>query len=775
MKITRLLAPFAIYISLFSVNVFAQANEGPAVGQWRSFFSYYQGTGLATDGGTLYCVTESGFFTYDTEDHTISSYSKATGMSDVGLTAVASDPVSGYTILAYENANIDLFKDHTFYNIPDLMIAAVIGDKKVNDIVAHDGLAYLSTNLGLITVNLKKREIRETIQFYDGTTVGHNSSATIRGNEIYVATSVGIFKTELDNPFIQNYLTWQRITPQAFSQIRASGDNLYVAGNHELFRMDPDNSLHLILAREEIRHLDPGKDGSIWMCVITPSGTVSNFGLSVDANGIVTDSFRNTADPRQICQLPDGSVWFVDNYDDPGWGGLRKVTSESSSDNYSPAGPKVNSVFDVWAKNGELWVAHGGVSQTWTYQYNYSFFSHYQNGSWVNYANQVAEASNHSPFTSDCLRIIKDDQFTGNVYASAFVGGLYELKPDGSLTNYREGFLERAFGDTATYRLAGLAIDNNGDLWMANYSATQELKVKTRDGNWYEYHVLANSQRSATDLIIDNAGQKWYVTPGGGVAVYNDNGTLANKTDDASMVLKAGEGFGNLPDNNTLCIAKDKDGAIWIGTTNGIGIVSCPELVLQHECESELRIVQYPGQANAGYLFMNQTVNSIAVDGANRKWIGTSQGVWLVSDDAMEVIHYFTAEDSPLPSNFIYRVQIDPVTGDVYMATPKGLVSYRGGATEATEEQEKSLLIYPNPVPPGYTGTIAIRGLAEQSDVRITDIRGQLVYHTTALGGQATWNGKDYTGRKVQTGVYLIFAINRDGSEKTTGKLIVNE
>jgi len=755
---------------------FSQTNEGPAVGQWRSFFSYYQGTGLATDGTTLYCATESGLSTYSIEDQTITAYSKATGMSDVGLTAIAHDPLSGYTILTYDNANIDLFRDNTFYNIPDLMIAALIGDKKVSDIVAHNGLAYLSTGLGLITVNLERREIKETIPFYDGATAGQNSSATIRGNEIYVATSVGVFKTELDNPFIQNYLTWQQISNQPFNYICASGDNLFVANDRELYRIDTDNTLHLLLEKEHIHHLDPGTEGSIWMCVVASAEGASNAGLNVNKQGDVIDSFQNTVDPRQICQLSDGSVWFADNYNDPGWGGLRKRTSVTSSDNYSPVGPVENAAFDMWIKNGDLWLAHGAMSQTWTYQFNYSFFSHYQNGNWTNYAGQVNAASPSNANTSDCIRIIKDDQFTGNVYAAVFVGGLYELKPDGSLTNYRQGYIERAPGDTSSYRLGDVALDDNGNLWMTNSDATQELKVKTRDGNWYGYHVAENSYRSAGDMVIDNAGQIWYIARvNGGVAVYNTNGTLDNKSDDASMMLKAGEGAGNLPNNSVLCIAKDKDGAIWIGTSDGIGIVSCPEQVLQRECESELRVVQYPGQANAGYLFMNQTVNSIAVDGANRKWIGTPNGLWLISDDAMEVIDYFTTANSPLPSDIIYRVQIDPVTGDVYIATPKGLVAYRGGATEATEEKESSLLIYPNPVPPGYTGTIAIRGLSENADVRITDIRGQLVYRTTALGGQAVWNGKDYTGRGVQTGVYLIFAINRDGSEKNIGKLIVNE
>lgn len=224
MKIKPFLSALVLCFVMGILPVFAQMNAGPAVGQWRSFFSYYQGTGLATDGITLYCATESGLCTYNTEDHMITGYSKATGMSDAGLTAIAHDLLSGYTVLAYDNANIDLFRDNTFYNIPDLMIASVIGDKKINDIATHNGLAFLSTSLGLITINLDRKEIKETIPFYDGATAGQNYSATILGNAIYVATSVGVFKTELNNPFIQNYETWQQITTQPFHYICASDE-----------------------------------------------------------------------------------------------------------------------------------------------------------------------------------------------------------------------------------------------------------------------------------------------------------------------------------------------------------------------------------------------------------------------------------------------------------------------------------------------------------------------------------------------------------------------
>src|SRR5690606_15641208 len=173
----------------------------------------------------------------------------------------------------------------------------------------------------------------------------------------------------------------------------------------------------------------------------------------------------------------------------------------------------------------------------------------------------------------------------------------------------------------------------------------------------------------------------------------------------------------------------------------------------------------------AGYLFQNEIVRAIAVDGANRKWIGTNNGVWLISPEGDNIIERFTEENSPLPSDRIQTIEIDQVTGDVYIGTERGLVSYRSTSTEGGSKND-DIVTYPNPVPSGYSGTIAIKGFVENADVRITDINGQLVYRTKALGGQAIWNGLDYTGSKPRSGVYLIFATNKDGSETAVGKMV---
>jgi hypothetical protein len=452
--------------------------------------------------------------------------------------------------------------------------------------------------------------------------------------------------------------------------------------------------------------------------------------------------------------------------------GLRKKISPTESTPYFPDGPIVAASFDVSAYNGELWVAHGSYDLTWNGIGDRAMISHFRDGKWHNY-NWLSD--NYR--VQDFIRVLYDPN-TKNVYAASFFGGLVQFAPGGNTWDvFNVGYLPEYLNNDSVCRVSGLALDEHGNLWMTNNGSQYELTVKTPDGNWYNSLSLNNGNsppHSAADVVIDDYGQKWFIaTSSNGAIVYDDKGTLNTSSDDEYRILRTGEGNGNLPDNQTTCIAKDKDGAIWIGTANGIAIVNCPGDVIQHECEASLKVVQQ--DQFAGHLFEHQHINALAVDGASRKWVGTANGVWLLSEDGEKEIYRFTADNSPLPDNFIQRINLDPITGDVYFSTPKGIVSFRSTATEGSSENDDPLHIYPNPVPTGFNGMIAVRGVAEGADVRFTDVSGQLVYRTTALGGQAVWDGKDYTGHKVQSGVYLIFVVSKDGSEKTSGKVIIHQ
>jgi hypothetical protein len=173
----------------------------------------------------------------------------------------------------------------------------------------------------------------------------------------------------------------------------------------------------------------------------------------------------------------------------------------------------------------------------------------------------------------------------------------------------------------------------------------------------------------------------------------------------------------------------------------------------------------------AGFLFRDEQVRTIAVDGANRKWVGTRNGVWLISPDGQAVIARFTESNSPLLSNEINRITVDPVTGEVFISTFNGICSFRGTATAGGGVTRDSVLVFPNPVPPGYSGTIAIRGLPEDAWVKITETDGRLVYQARALGGQAVWDGRNYQGQRASSGAYLVLVADRQNREHLVAKI----
>ena len=264
--------------------------------------------------------------------------------------------------------------------------------------------------------------------------------------------------------------------------------------------------------------------------------------------------------------------------------------------------------------------------------------------------------------------------------------------------------------------------------------------------------------------MVDRNNYKWLISPKSKkVAVFDDNGTLSNTADDRIQINS------NMPGSKLYAIAEDKDGEVWVGTDEGVAVFYNSSSIFDENIEAEQILIQQDGITQI--LLESEGIYAIAIDGANRKWLGTqNSGVYLMSEDGTEEIEHFTTDNSPLFSNTVYDIVINDETGEVYFGTEKGLISYKGTATEPVSDF--NIFVYPNPVKPDYEGVIAIRGLVEDTDVRITDISGNIVYETTSLGGQAIWNGKDYYGNRVKSGVYMVFNGSQDGSKKAAAKIL---
>ncbi|MDX1935860.1 MAG: two-component regulator propeller domain-containing protein, partial [Flavihumibacter sp.] len=420
-------------------------------------------------------------------------------------------------------------------------------------------------------------------------------------------------------------------------------------------------------------------------------------------------------------------------------------------------------------KQEVLWVASGTVTANFTNTFNGTGIYQLANNEWRNINATILPVMD-SLYDINTLAI---DPADGSVWAGSFGGGLCNIKTNNTIQVFKQNsFIEPSLGNPSFYRIAGLAFDNSSNLWISNYGAANNLVVRKADGSWKKIAVpYALTENAVAQIVTDDFNQVWIRSPkNNGLICYSSGSSIDNIADDRWKLFRAGKGNGNLPDNNVLSIARDKNSFIWVGTAKGIGIIPCAQqLFTNNSCEAVLPIVQ---QDNfAGYLFRDEEVQCIAVDGANRKWVGTKNGVWLLSEDAEKTIYRFTQNNSPLLSNDVLNITIDEKNGDVYFATANGLCSFRSTATEASVTKNE-VLVFPNPVPPGYNGTIAIRGLPENSIVKITELNGRLVHQTRSLGGQAVWNGKNYRGQTISTGVYLVLVSNESRQDKLVSKIV---
>lgn len=751
---------------LLSVSFASMAQELP-IGYWRSYLPYGKVKAIATDGNTLFVATQQAFYTYDRAKDELTAYSKVEGMSDVGMAWIGYDGTTGYSILAYNNGNIDLFKNNSFFNLPDLKIKSVTGSKTINNIFTDNGFAYLSTDIGIVVINLDKKEVKETYSFTKNSVQIPIKGFLATTDSFYAATGSGLYSISRNSVNIQSFANWRVLdSTRNFVSIASYQNNILATTSDSVFSITNGLLSNVYVSKDSagIRQLNTAPNG-IWI-VGNNFKKFNGSGKKLDASFAITDSFITTGYASMVTELADG-VWTADEVN-----GLRRRPLDASVDYYGPRpqGPNSSATWDIFVKNGELLVAHGGYDQFYRFEENRDGFSQYKDGKWKIYA-----AGGYAPFgdsMKDFVKIFETPD--GTIYAGSTQSGLFILRPDGSYEiDNNNSKIQDSYTAPGHSRVSGFALDQDNNLWITLFGTEHELALKTSNDQWYKFTVpISRSyQFAAENIIIDDYNQKWWGAPGnngGGVIIYNDNNTPTDLSDDSYGHMVSGSGAGNLPDNNVYSLAKDKNGAIWIGTGNGIAIVNCPGDAIAGTCDAEQRIVQY--DQFAGYLFQNEVVRAIAVDGANRKWIGTNNGVWLISADANQIVSRFTVDNSPLPSNVIQKITIDQSTGDVYIGTDQGMVSYRGTATEGGNENV-NVTVFPNPVPSGYTGTIAIKGLVENADVRITDISGQLVYRTKALGGQAVWNGVDYKGHRPQSGIYLVFITNKDGSQTHVGKI----
>jgi len=294
------------------------------------------------------------------------------------------------------------------------------------------------------------------------------------------------------------------------------------------------------------------------------------------------------------------------------------------------------------------------------------------------------------------------------------------------------------------------------------------LVAQKRNGDWKAFPSHKFNDFQVEELIIDRNGYKWIKQVTGSITVF-DSGDWDDDNDDRSYQLKANNS--DLPTNDVTTMVADKEGIVWVGTTEGLAVFNCSQSIFEGNCKGDRPSVLQDGFRD--YLLGTEEIMDIAVDGGNRKWVATKNGLFLLSHDGKKELAYFNRNNSPLFNDEVEKLAIDGTKGILYIATANGIQSLRIEATTGLQRaKEENIEVFPHPIASDYSGPIAISQLPDDANVKITDISGRLVYETTALGGQAIWEGTDYNRRKVQSGVYLVFIANKTGSQKAVGKIL---
>ncbi len=774
MKIYR----YTILIFLLSLLFTTASGQNAGVGQWRDHLPYNNFKAVTETPDKIFGATPYAVLTYNKNDESIERFTKINGLSDIDISDIRYSDELQTVVLAYTNTNIDLFKDNYIINIPDIKRKPILGNKVINKITFRGDYAYLSCGFGIVVLDVVREEIFDT--WY----IGPNGSQinvldmTYNDTSFFAATEDGIFYASVSHPNLADFSAWTRLVNLPYSYYEYNYIESYAgyifANLKEGGNVDQDSIYYY--------------DGNTWTYFPAEGfGGVSNIKaskgkllISLDWGGKVIDENLEeeiliwnynpgTPNMHDAIYSGNGEIWVAD-----GRSGLVKSYADGwESMKINPGGPGNASVFSLTASENRVWVAPGGYTSTWNPQYlNYGAYR-FSDEEWYN----INSLTNPELLDiRDIVTIAVNPTNINQTFFGVFRNdvGVLEMNGDDITNSYTAENSELQIWEAAgTIATVGMDFDSFGGLWVLCSGADKLLAEKKSDGSWASYSLGGSASAvDCSDLIVDSYDQKWVIfrhtnSNPNYIGVYNEK----NPPQDQLRLLRAETNVGNIPGSNVFSIAQDLDGEVWIGTDEGIAIFYSPSTILTSSDYDAVRpLVNFDGYVQ--YLLETETVTAIAVDGDNRKWIGTDRsGIFLLSQDGTEQIYHFTEENSPLFSNQIIDIVID-ANGEVFVGTSNGIIAYKGTASSASESYSE-VYAYPNPVKDGYDGWIAVKGLMQDSDVKITDINGTLIYSTRSEGGQAVWNGRNFDGRKAQPGVYLVFASNEDGSETVVTKILI--
>jgi hypothetical protein len=739
------------------------------VGAWKSYLAYHQATLVTETPNYVFGVYNGSLLSYRSEDGEIKTYSNINGLHDTDIRHIAYHSGANALVLVYANSNIDIFYgENNVFNLSAIKNHPSIQDKTVHNLEIIGDHAYLSTAFGLVVVNVRRNEIK------DMCLLGFAVRSVCQNDDyLYAATSEGI-KRVLITANLLDRENWKPIDHTDGSLNQAAKllffkDHLfYLTTWNHIIHLAPGGTFHWF-GFTDVRSIDILNDQLV---VLTNTDTY-----------FYSDIINYTRIPFAAysidCRNSKNQYWLAS-----GETGLTSIVKQPDTPNYTMIvseikvnSPKSNLNFYMTFEANKLLITGGGkgVNRFDTE----GILMVYEDGKWYNFdARAIAEKTGLPCL--DFVSVVVDPRNPARYFVGSWGEGLYEFQNNEFVNLYslNNSSLQTAVaGSNRFIRVDGLVFDNNNNLFMVNADVQNGMSIFLDQKEWKSFYYSPLAISDPDRILISRNNQKWFNFFRGaraGIMVLDENGTVGDTSDDqfaysGSFVDQQGN---NIQATAYLAMTEDLNGYIWVGTDNGPIYFTSADQVSRGVCNRIISADEY----NSGFRPLEGVrITAIAVDGGNRKWMGSAgSGLFIIdqSTGSETRIENFTAENSFLLSNTINSLAINNQTGEIFIGTDKGLCSYRSEAITGKENYSE-VYAFPNPVRPEYNNQVVITGLMQNSTVKITDLNGNLIKEGISMGGQYIWNCTDRFGAIVKAGIYLVFAATPNGSQGVVTKIMV--
>ena len=756
------------YVLLLIASLYAAFSAAQAIGEWKAYPALHIATDNAAAGNKIYSLCNGNLFSYNIDNTEIHVYDRVNGLHDTQIKLVKYSPETRKLILVYENGNVDLvYPDDEISNLKH------IKDKNytnliVNNIFVNGKTAYICVNFGIVELNLEKEIFTAT----------YNLNMDVKccieyDNHIFISTDKGCYRGDKSINLLDK-TNWVWLNSSVYEQITLFDNELIGYRKAGLFKLEKNNLGGTDFDRGDYTFFSNDEN-----VMITGNSNKVNIYKSLTDKQQIT--FENTCSQLRYHK---GTYWASQNIN-----GLQPYSLDGNKftpllSPIQPDSPVRDYFCNMHYDGNRLLIAGGdlnysGVNRDATVMY-------YENDTWYNFVENDVAKQTGLPYYRNTNSIAQDPADPAHHFVSTPRLGLYEYRNFTFVKkyDYTNSLIRSIFPGSATAMqytgCSALNYDSKGNLWMINNEVDTLLVILKSDNTWTRlyYPEIAKVPTCNYFITFDRKGNVWFPSERmdkRGIFFLNYNGTLENQSDDIHILrqdIVNQDGIKYSPDK-FYCIKEDHDGQIWIGTDIGPFVISDPDKFAREDFTyTQIKIARKDEAEYADYLLSGVSVKDIAVDGANRKWIGTSSnGVYLISADGQEMLQHFTTENSPLISDAIQSIAVSP-TGEVMIGTEKGLMSYMSDANEAENELSKdNISVYPNPVTPDFNGPIAVSGLTANAEVKITTVTGQLVYSGHSNGGLFTWDGRNKGGQRVSSGVYNIISTDDNGKKAVVARI----